>query len=76
MRNLQNPKILWRISDSNCVLFLHGASVDEGGTGGRLVASMCIRLRVRMERGSTDFLCSVFSLGSLVGYLIGGGGTG
>ena len=33
-------KILFRFSDLNCVLFLLGYDVDEGGTGGRLVASL------------------------------------
>ena len=40
LRNWQHPKILYRFSDSNCVIFLHGAGVDEGGIGRRLVASL------------------------------------
>ena len=38
--NFLQPNILCRFIDLNCVLFLHGASVDEGGIGRRLVVSL------------------------------------
>ena len=40
LHNLRHPKILYIFSDYNCVLFLYGAGDDEGGTGGRLIASL------------------------------------
>ena len=40
LRNWQHPKILCRFSDSNCVLFYHGAGFDEGGTDGTLVVTL------------------------------------
>ena len=33
-------------------------------------------MRVWIEKGSTEFLCEVLSLGSVVGYFLGGEGTG
>ena len=30
----------WRVRDSKCVRLLYGASVNDGGIGGRLVASL------------------------------------
>ena len=39
-RNFLQLKILWIFSDSNCVLFLHLAGVDEGGICIRLVAPL------------------------------------
>ena len=35
-----HPNIMWRLNDSNWVLFSHGAGVDDGGIGGRLEASL------------------------------------
>ena len=55
----------WRFKDSDWVLFSHGADVDDGGIGGRLLAPIWTILRVRMESGSAEFLWSVASLGSV-----------
>ena len=71
LRNFLQPKMQWRLRDLNCVLFSHGASVNEGGIGGRLVASLWTILRVRMGIGSTAFLWRVVTLGSLGGTLVG-----
>ena len=38
--NCIHPNILWIFSDSNWILFSHGAGVDDGGIGGRLEASL------------------------------------
>ena len=40
LRNYLQPKMRWRFRYSNCVRLSHGASVDDGGIGGRLVASL------------------------------------
>ena len=40
LRDYLQPKILWRFSESNCVLFVHGSGIDEGKIGGILVASL------------------------------------
>ena len=76
LQNWRHPEILWRFSYSICVLFLHSAGVDEGGTGEILVASLWTRLRVQVERNSTELLCRVSSLISVGGSLVGWGGTG
>ena len=38
--NYLHPNILWRLNDSNWVLFSHGTGVDYGGIGDRLEASL------------------------------------
>ena len=38
--NCLQPKMRWKFRYSNCVQFLHCAGVDDGGIGGRLVASL------------------------------------
>ena len=38
--NCLHLNILWRLNDSNWVLFSHGAGVDDGGIGGRLESSL------------------------------------
>ena len=63
--NCLHPNILWRFNDSKSVLFSHGAGVDYGVIMGRLEAYVLTRLRVRGESGSTEFLWSSASLGSL-----------
>ena len=63
--NCLHPNILWRCNDSNWVLFSHVAGVDDGGIGDRLEAYLWMRLRVRRESGSTEFLWSSASFGSL-----------
>ena len=35
--NFLQPKMRWIFKDSNWVLFSHGAGVDDGGIGGRLL---------------------------------------
>ena len=71
LRNYLQPNMRWRLRDSNCVLFSHGAGVNEGWIGGRLVASLWTILRVWMGSGSKEFLWRVASLGSLGGTLVG-----
>ena len=34
LRHCLQPKMWWIFKDSNCVRFLHGAGVDNGGIGG------------------------------------------
>ena len=65
LRNFLQPKMRWRFRDLNFVRILHGVGVDDEGIGGRLVASMWTRLRVRMESVSMEFFCIVSSLGSV-----------
>ena len=48
LRNFLQSKMRWRFRDSNCVWFSHGAGVDDGRTGGKLVEYMWNILRVRM----------------------------
>ena len=38
--NLLQPKMRWRFKDSDWVLFSHGAGINDGGIGGRLLASL------------------------------------
>ena len=38
--NFLQPKIRCRFKESNWVLFSHGAGVDDGGLGGRLLESL------------------------------------
>ena len=72
--NILHPNMRWISKDSNWVLFSHGAGVDNGGIGGRLEKSLWMRLRVRREIGSTEFLWSSVSLGSLDSIFIKGWG--
>ena len=73
LRNNLHTKILWGLSDSNYVLFLHGDGVDDGVTDGILETAWCNRCRVRVNRGSSEFFWSVSSLvcvsGSSIGYI-------
>ena len=69
LRNCLQPKMLWRFRDLNCVRLFHGAGVDDRLIGGRLVASMWTRLRVRMEISYTEFFCRVALVGSVGGTL-------
>ena len=66
LRNCLQSKMRWKFRDSNYVWFSHGVGLDDGVIGGRLVAYFWTRLRVRMESGSTEFLCSVASMVSVV----------
>ena len=38
--NCLQPNMQCRFKDSNWVLFSHGAGVEDGGIGGRLLASL------------------------------------
>ena len=63
--NFLHPKMWCRFKDSNWVIFSHGAGIGNGGIGGRLLASLLNRLRVRIYSGLTELLWSIASLGSL-----------
>ena len=67
---------MWRLSDSNLVLFLQGAGVEGGVTDGSLEMLWCTRFMVRVDRGSGEFFWSFSSLISVVGYSVGDGGRG
>ena len=76
LHNTLHLKILWRLINSNCVLFSQGYGVDDGGMDGRLDTPWCTRCRVRVDRGSAEFFSSVSSLDYLVGSYVGDRGTG
>ena len=72
----QHSNILWRLSDSNCVIFSYGGGVDDGGTDGILETLWYTRCRVHVDRGSEEFFCSVSSLFSVVGSYVVDQGIG
>ena len=53
------PNTLWRLSNSNGVLFLQWAGVEYRGTNGRLETSWCTICRLRVYRGYSEFFWSV-----------------
>ena len=40
LQNFLQPKKRWIFRESNCFRLSHGAGIDDGGIGGRLVASL------------------------------------
>ena len=67
LQNRRHPNILCKFSDYNYVILMHGSDVNDVDTGKILVASLWTRWRVSIESGSTEFLCRVSSLGSVIG---------
>ena len=50
------PNILWRLRDSNCIIFSQRACVEDGGTDGSLEMSLCTRWGVHVVKVRVEFL--------------------